>query len=257
MKNFSKIDKQIINDLLQQDASDMPIITSYIKHYFKNNNVAIFSTNSREEVFILYQNQEYYKKAIKLIIDIISLLEFLEQEGYIYCIKIETNQSFIIYESSEIDVGITNNGSYTISNGRLEIENGTAKLYDLTNNLILSGSCCQKELTHKILCYFRCIVYPTETLKKLVQNNFETLEVISYKREIKEAKISRNFAWAALIISLFLPFGMTFFNNKFATTEITEYQYKEIIQKMEKLSESPNSINKNQIQSEDSTLKQK
>ena len=229
MRKINDTDKQIISNMLQQDVLNMPIVISYIKNYFKKNDTAIFILSSVGKAYILYRNQDYYKKAIKLIVDIVSLLEYLDKEGYIYCIPTDINQPYFIYESSEIDVGINDDDSYTISNGKLELKGEAADFYDSTHTLILRGICCQKELADKILHYFKCIIYPTESLKDLVRNNFETLEVISYKREIKEAKISRNFAWAALIISLLLPFGMTFFNNRFAKTEITDYQYIEVL----------------------------
>lgn len=256
MKKFKDIEKQIINDLIQQDVLNIPIFISYIKHYFKNNHTAIFATDSPEKVYILYKTQEDYKKAIKLIIDIVSLLEYLEKDGYIYCIKVDINQPFFVNESSEVKVGIdSDKDSYTISNGKLKIEEGEkANFYAPTYDLVLSGNCCQKELSDKILHYFTCVVYPTESLHELVHNKFETLEMISYKREIKEVKISRNFAWAALIISLFSPFGMTFFNNKFAKTEITEYQYKEILQKIDNLSKCFNSFNEHNVLLDDSVL---
>jgi hypothetical protein len=246
MRKINDTDKQIISNILQQDVLNMPIVISYIKNYFKKNNTAIFILSSAGKAYILYKNQGYYKKAIKLIVDIISLLEFLDKEGYIYCIPADINQPYFIYESSEIYVGINDDDSYTISNGKLEIKGETADFYDSTHTLILGGICCPKELADKILYYFKCIIYPTESLKDLVRNNFETLEVISYKREIKEAKISRNFAWAALIISLLLPFGMTFFNNRFAKTEITDYQYIEVLRKMENISEKLNYISNSQ-----------
>lgn len=242
MRKINDTDKQIISDMLQQDVLNMPIVISYIKNYFKKNDTAIFILSSVGKAYILYRNQDYYKKAIKLIVDIVSLLEYLDKEGYIYCIQADINQSYFIYDPSEISVGINDNDSYTISNGILKINGEIAEFYDSTHTLVLSGTCCQKELTDKIMHYFKCIIYPTESLKDLVRNKFETLEIISYKREIKEAKISRNFAWAALIISLLSPFGMTFFNNKFAKTEITDYQYMEVLQKMENISEKLNYI---------------
>ncbi|MFC2700827.1 hypothetical protein, partial [Segatella oris] len=91
----------------------------------------------------------------------------------------------------------------------------------------------EEPILSKITYYFNSLIYPSDSLRVLVDNNFVSLEILSYQREVKEAKISRNLAWFACIMSLLSPFGMTFFNNRFSKTEIQQEQYETIIMKMD------------------------
>ena len=85
----------------------------------------------------------------------------------------------------------------------------------------------------KVIYYFNSVIYPSDSLYEFKKNNFVSLEILSYQKEVKAARCSRNLAWLALIISLFSPLGMTFFNNEFSKIEIQQGQYKTIIMRMD------------------------
>ena len=156
----------------------------------------------------------------------------MEKEGLVYCLSKEQNQ--IIYAPSVTSVGIGTGGTIlTITGGQITIKENTAVLSHNQGNIILKGGLVEEPILSKITYYFSSLIYPSDSLRVLVDNNFESLENLSYQREAKEAKISRNLAWLACIISLLSPFGMTFFNNRFSKTEIQQEQYETIIMKMD------------------------
>ena len=149
-----------------------------------------------------------------------------------YCLSKEQNQ--IIYAPSDTSVGIGTDGTIlTMTGGQIKIKENTAVLRNNQGDIILNGELVKEPILSKITYYFNSLIYPSDSLRVLFKNNFVSLEILSYQREVKEAKISRNIAWSTCIISLLSSFGMTFFNNKFSKTEIKQEQYETIIMKMD------------------------
>ena len=248
MRIFSTTDIQIINKILTQDLQNMPVVCKFLKQYFVKNKMALFLSSSQNEVFILYKDEDACKASLALIVELISLFEAMEEDGYLYCINLDNDQPFFLYESLDVDIGINADGtSFTIKNGSLSINDGAIFLKDISGNIILKGSRCQKLLANQILYYFKSTIYPSTSLRKLADDGYESLEILSYKKEVKSAKFSRNMAWSALIISLFLPFAITFYNNKFAKTEIKDSQYNSILYKMNAVAEKIDTLCKHFI----------
>lgn len=245
MRKFSNTDKKIIDVILQKSIQEMPIVYMFLKQYFTENKMALFLSSSYDKVFILYKDDIDYRDAFALIVEFVSLLETMEKEGYLYFVNIDNDEPILLYEQLDITVGINaDNRSFTISSGSLYLYDETITLKNKVGEIVLNGKSCQKQLANKISYYFKSIAYPSKSLRIFVDNNYESLEVLSYERDIKNAIFSRNMAWGALILSLFLPFGMTFFNNEFAKTEIKDSQYHSTLHKIDIISEKIDTVSK-------------
>ena len=199
------------------------------KEGFKDSGFALFFSFSLKQVFLLRKDSKAYDLGLSILVDIVSLLETMEKLGHLYCVGSEDEFSLFINDST-FPVAINGDrNTYDVSNGKIIISKNKIVYNDKLGNLIMDGSCVEKQLTAKIINYLCCSIYATDSLKELVENNYESLEIQSYKRQIADAKFSRNMAWIALFVSLFSPFFMTFFNNKYAKTEIKDSQYESIL----------------------------
>jgi hypothetical protein len=241
MRKINDCDKSIINIILGQDLRTISTLGELLKSYFNDRESALLILASIRKVYTFYNIEHKREDIYSLLVKIISLIETMEKEGLVYCLCKE--QNLIIYAPSDNSVGIDSNETILrITGGEIKIEENTAILRNEQGDTILNGELVTGPISSKILYYFNCIIYPSDSLYILRKNNFDSLEILSYKNEVKAAKCSRNVAWLALLISLLLPFGMTFFNNVFSKTEIQQEQYKTIIMKMDNNSEKTDSL---------------
>ncbi len=246
MRKINKLDKDIINIILEQDMKRVSTLGELLKQYFKDKESALLILVPTQKVYTFYNTEHDIDEIYSLLVKIISLIETMEKEGLVYCLSKEQNQ--IVYASSDTNVGIsTDEKTLTITGGQIKIDENTAILKNEQGNNILKGELVVEPISSKIIYYFNSIIYPSDSLQVLVNNNFVPLEILSYQKEIKAAKCSRNIAWLALVISLSLPFGMTFFNNKYSKATIKEEQYKTIITKMDSLFKYHNNLIYNEI----------
>jgi len=226
MRNLDELDRQIM-DILRKDHSS----SLSLKVFFGVKEIALFLSRTHGKVFLLYKDEYTRKRGFSLIVQIVSLIEMMEKEGFLYCIPNTNGQDLFINADADANVGVGENDNIiTISNGILEITDD--EILQKSNNglQILKGESLPQNLVDRILQYFDCTVFPSKSLEELSENNYEPLEIRSYKQEIRDAKIGRNIAFFALFVSLGSSFGMTFFNNKYAKTQICEKQYDKIIE---------------------------
>ena len=232
MRKIDKWDEGIIKIILNQDSKTGSTLGKLLKQYFNDKEFALLILAPTRKVYTLYSTEHKRDEIYSLLVKIISLIETMEKEGLVYCLSKEQNQ--IIYAPSDTSVGIGTGGTIlTITGGQIKIKENTAVLRNNQGDIILNGELVEAPILSKITYYFNSLIYPSDSLRVLVDNNFVSLEVLSYQREVKEAKISRNLAWFACIMSLLSPVGMTFFNNRFSKTEIQKEQYDTIIMKMD------------------------
>ena len=224
MRKINEWDRELIKTILNQDPKMGSTLGELLKQYFNDKEFALLILAPTRKVYTLYSTEHKRDEIYSLLVKIISLIETMEKEGLVYCLSKEQNQ--IIYAPSDTSVGIGTGGTIlTITGGQIKIKENTAVLRNNQGDIILNGELVEEPILSKITYYFNSLIYPSDSLRVLVDNNFVSLEILSYQREVKEAKISRNLAWFA--------FGMTFFNNRFSKTEIQQEQYETIIMKMD------------------------
>lgn len=232
MKKINEWDEKIIKIILDQGSNMIFTLGELLKQYFNDKELALLILAPTRKVYTLYNTKCRRDEIYSLLVKIISLIEAMEKEGLVYCLGKEQNQ--IIYAPSDTSVGVGSDGTIlTITGGQIIIERNTVVLKDAQGDIILNGELVVEPILSKVIYYFNSVIYPSDSLYEFKKNNFVSLEILSYQKEVKAARCSRNLAWLALIISLFSPLGMTFFNNEFSKIEIQQGQYKTIIMRMD------------------------
>lgn len=237
MRTFSCRDKEIIKSVMNQDRNNMLISAKLVKHYFKVKDCALFLNVKENRAFLLGQNEECILKGMSLIVDIISLIEEMEDLGFFYCIPFNSESSLFVSDSYDLEVGNNDSDEFYLSDGTIKVSRKTISYHNKADKLLLSGNEIGEFLSTKVMYYLCCIIYPSTALEELIENKYESLEVKSYKQQVADAKASRNLAWFALFISLLAPFGMTFFNNKYAKTEVINWQFDSLLNEINEISE--------------------
>lgn len=231
MISFNQNNKCLANMIISQDLLTPKLLGELIAKdvNLKNGYVVLLPKSSK--VFIS-ANDKIANKIVLVLTGVVSFLNALEENGYIYCVEseqeLESVLSFNIYEplAKQSDNAYSNdNLSFTI--------NDDSSIQCCKDDKNMDVVMLNDKFSKNIIHYFNSYIYYTPALIELKNNDFEPYEVLSYKKALKTSKTNNYVAWACLAISLFANIGMTFFNNHYATVTIDDNQYKTIVSKID------------------------
>ena len=223
MRRLDKTDKQIINNIANLGQNDIRTIGDIISPLFKARQAALLVC---DDIYLLRTDKVHATEILVLVAQIISLIDLLQKEGFLYLIP--HKEFFFLQENCNSTIAITTQNSIKCSLGCFERDDFHNQIRinvdeDVYSSINISAE--YKKAIESIICNF---VYPTKKLHELVKNGFCFGEELRYKEELKFTKIGLYISLFALILSIGAPFYMTSYNNKYAITTIDSIQIQRI-----------------------------
>ena len=202
MRKFNLREKSIIKILSKIDINTTSTFRKFLQdNYFtkKKNDILIINHIKKEVILYIpknnYENEQKKAQAIGELWEFITLLSYLVETRYLYILPIKL-ESLIDFLYEGFANGIDSNKEYIYHKG----ENGTiTKIYPYRiqqdNGEITHKAVLFKDLYDDICKYLLGIVYPTEELKDLVNNNFKSQEDIHFSKQ-------KKLMWIGIIVSM-------------------------------------------------------
>lgn len=223
MRKLDKEDKQIIRNISNIKENDIKTVGSLIAHLFKADKSALLVY---DKIYILTTESTDSTAILVLMAKIMSLIDYLQNDGYLYLIPNEEHY----FLQDGFDSKITINTNYDIECCRGHFVKGPCGMrIEIDNKSFVSIEIPEQiEKTFKmVVCSY---VYPTTKLVELVKNDFAFGDELRYKTELKYTRIGLVISIVALLISIAAPFYMTKYNNKHSITTVDSIQIHRIEQ---------------------------
>lgn len=223
MRKLDEEDKQIIINISNVGKGEIKIVGSLITHLFKADKFALLVY---DKVYLLTEQGVDSSSILVLMAKILSLIDSLQKEGYLYLIPNE--EYLFLQDGFDSNVTVNTYGDISCSRGTFERIASVMSIV-LDNRTFVSIDIPKKieEALKMIICNF---VYPTAKLHELINNDFTFGDELKYKTELKYTKIGLGISIIALFFSFVAPFGVTHYNNKYAITTIDSIQFNRIVQ---------------------------
>lgn len=235
MRNLNKSDKDLIRSLTRIEMSKNVLLKDIFQGILEEGKYAVLINEDNIHLFC-NEGDGSACEIQQLIIHHISLLEQLENEGYIYLIIDESRDSFFLQGKVKQEVWCDGNilkcylGDIIKSNNSFSIpcKNGKYEEIPLSKNM---GSQLNK--------FIRSIVYPTDKLYDFVKNGFLSEDAVKYKKNYHIALGGLVVSLAALFVSIGAPFWMTCYTTKYnndnAITTIDTSQISSVTKRLDEI----------------------
>lgn len=231
MRRLDEEDKQIIRNISDIKENDIKTVGSIIAHLFKTDESALLVC---DRIYILTAECADPTAILVLMAKIMSLIDSLQNEGYMYLIP--NKENLFIQNGADSSVSIDTYGNISCCRGNFIKKDCDISL-EVEKILFMSIAVPEKleEALKKVICNY---VYPTTKLLELVKNDFAFGEELRYKTELKYTRGGLCISLFALFISIASPFWMTCYNNKYAVTTIDSSQINKIVYAIQNLDNS-------------------
>ena len=228
MKRLDDEDKQIIRNISNIKDNGIKTVGSLIAHLFKTDESALLIY---DKIYILTAGNVDSTVILVLMAKIMSLIDSLQNEGYLYLIP--NKENLFIQNGADSSVSIDTYGNISCCRGNFVIKDCDISL-EVEKLLFISIAVPEKfeESLKRVICNY---VYPTTKLLEFVKNDFAFGEELRYKTELKNTKRGLWISLIALFISIVSPFWMTCYNNKYAVTTIDSSQINKIVYAIQNL----------------------
>ena len=199
-----------------------------IAHLFKTDESALLVY---DKIYILTARSADSTVILVLIAKIMSLIDSLQNEGYLYLIP--NKENLFIQNEADSSVSIDTYGNISCCKGNFFMKDCDISI-EVEKVLFISIAVPEKfeESLKSVICNY---VYPTTKLLELVKNDFAFGEELRYKTELKNTRRGLWISLIALFISIVSPFWMTCYNNKYAVTTIDSSQINKIVYAIQNL----------------------
>lgn len=220
MRDFSEYEKKIIKRIVSE---------CYNEGYSISMDIIIQEMEKVDIIAVewdeLYTNAIFYgtgnPKVCAKIFDIVFLLKYLEDNRYIY-VHSQIEGFYNLYNKKRFDK--QDNLYWSVDND--------GKKISVSNSAVTIHTNIGKEIEQ---CS-KGIMYASNSLINLVQNNFKTSEQLKFEIQLNEAKKQTNYSRGALYASL-AALVLSLVSTLFTTctdTKIENKQLNQIIQSIEK-----------------------
>jgi hypothetical protein len=228
MKRLDDEDKQIIRNISNIKDNGIKTVGSLIAHLFKTDESALLIY---DKIYILTAGNADSTVILVLMAKIMSLIDSLQNEGYLYLIP--NKENLFIQNGADSSVSIDTYGNISCCRGIFVIKDCDISL-EVEKLLFISIAVPEKfeESLKRVICNY---VYPTTKLLEFVKNDFAFGEELRYKTELKNTRRGLWISLIALFISIVSPFWMTCYNNKYAVTTIDSSQINKIVYAIQNL----------------------
>lgn len=245
MRTFSELDKDVARCLLSNHGEKH--VFEVLSDCFSMKNLAVF-LQGKDSAYILYAKDCNYNTLLKSkqrLMSVLSILDYMEQEGMIYVIETLSSDLFFLHELNEHNVAVVKeNQRYSFEKGTVECQSGKCVVKDTSYSDIMEGDACSDLLTQKLWHFFVGDVYDTQTLVSFVGNGFKLPEVLQYEEELKHTKKSLCLTRITLLTSMLIPILCIPLSNRFGKSTLTEQQYYPVIKCLEKVDTTVSEISK-------------
>lgn len=228
MRRLDEEDKQIIKNISKIKDDSIITVGNLIACLFKTDESALLVC---DKIHILTAKCADYTAILVLMAKIVSLIDSLQNEGYLYLIP--NKENLFIQNGADPSVSIDTYGNISCCKGNFVKKDCDISL-EVEKELFISIAVPEKfeESLKRIICNY---VYPTTKLLELVKNDFAFGEELRYKTELKNTRRGLRISLIALFISIVSPFWMTCYNNKYAVTTIDSSQINKIVYAIQNL----------------------
>lgn len=236
MRYFSPLEKQIVSALIGLKNPPENVFGMVMQSIlFSKGKLALLVVNQGKNGMLLLPNRDLKTITTSMteMVEFISLMEFLEKERLIYVQSFPmTCDVSLFYEGSSIYLDITrdecNNFSSTISPGENFVCNSNGYQVWQMGSVVLSTVCGVDDLCERLLHYLNAMIYPTETLRGLVRNDFLTDEELQCRAQLKEARKSVRISTIAFLLSIcsivVSPIVSVWVSNHYGYSTLSEKQ---------------------------------
>ena len=236
MRTFSELDKDVARRLLSNHGEKH--VSEVLSDCFSLKNLAVF-LHGKDSAYMLYAkdcNNNTLLKSKQRLMSVLSILDYMEQEGMIYVIDSLSSDSFFCHDLNNHNVAVVeDNHRYSFENGTVVCQSEKCVVKDDSCSDIMEGDVCSDLLTRKLWHFFVGDVYETQALVSFVGNDFKLPEVLQYEEELKHTKASLCLTKITLLTSLLIPILSIPLSNCFGKSTLTEQQYYPVIQCLEKV----------------------
>ena len=250
MRYFSPLEKQIVSALIGLKNPPENVFGMVMQSIlFSKGKLALLVVNQGKDGMLLLPNRDLKTITTSMteMVEFISLMEFLEKERLIYVQSFPmTCDVSLFYEGSSIYLDITrdeyNNFSSTISPGENFVRNSNGYQVWQMGSVVLSSVCGITDLCERLLHYLNAVIYPTETLRGLVRNDFLTEEELQCRAQLKEAKKSVRISAIAFFLSIcsivVSPIISVWVSNRYGYSTLNEKQMQRLESGIKKVCET-------------------
>lgn len=240
MRYFSPLEKQIVSALIGLKNPPENVFGMVMQSIlFSKGKLALLIVNQGKDGILLLPNRDLKTITTSMteMVEFISLMEFLEKERLIYVQSFPmTSDVSLFYEGSSIYLDIMrdefNNFSSTISPGENFVRNSNGYQVWQMGSVVLSSVCGINDLCERLLRYLNAVIYPTETLRGLVRNDFLTDEELQCRAQLKEARKSVRISKIAFLLSICSivasPIISVWLGNHYGYSTLNEKQMKQL-----------------------------
>lgn len=241
MRQYSEEEQRIIKSIIKH-SDGFHLGYDLINDLFSNDGIAlVILDEGRASLLSLPIETEKVKSAKLHLFSILSLMEHLEREQMIYCIDKEPVLS--LYMSSQNTSLAIAKGKYSCDGAIIEDCQGQCIMKDAEGRSVMKGNYIDDSLCHRIRHFFIGDIYATSRLHELVNNQFKSLEILQYEKDLDYARKSLWVSWGAFAISILSVVFSIPLSNKFGTSTMIESQYQGIIDKLSKIDSILNATN--------------
>lgn len=255
MRTFSELDKDVARSLLSNHGGKQCF--EVLSDCFSMKSLAVF-LRGKDSAYMLYAkdcNDNTLLKSKQRLMSVLSILDYMEQEGMIYVIDSLSSDSFFCHDLNKHNVAVVeDNHRYSFEKGTVVCQSEKCVVKDDSCSDIMEGDVCSDLLTRKLWHFFVGDVYDTQALVSFVGNGFKLPEVLQYEEELKYTKKSLCLTKITLLTSLLIPIFSIPLSNCFGKSALTEQQYYPVIQCLEKVDTTVSEICKHLKDVESSQL---
>lgn len=204
MRQYTKDDREIIQILMQND-NQKRLGSLLIGRIFGLEQIALLSRKG--ECSVLFESSKENGQQIQShkaqLTDMLSLLDYLEQQGYLYCLDYTGNEDLLFCTSSDPQIAVNKeNTRHSHQGGYIEYTNGEYSMYNSSCTMVMKGHVISSLLAQKLRHFLMGEIYATAQLSNLVANNFKAEETLQYEEQMKYAIRGLHISWGAFIVSI-------------------------------------------------------
>lgn len=168
---------------------------------------------------------------IKILIELLSYLRYMENEHIIYVQNGENlNEDYILYEGCDDMKKSSTLQGYDLGSGyELKVDQRSGYIVLNNEKKILTQNVDIDFLRDEIKKYFESRIFSTSAVNKLIDHNY--LSENDYNNQ-QALKLSRRSILVALAIACLSPFVTLFLSNKWGKATINNTQYEGILMKI-------------------------
>lgn len=236
MRYLSETDKEIIKFLSQHKMlGALSFGHLYKDEICKRGELSIMTSPQEGLCYMFLQNsvRTLISESISKIVEIISVMKLLEEEGYIYLVKefdsINCSHANVYYQDLKATLLHIDNPGLKYSNHYVNIKIGDKhSVFTCYDTEKLVGFSLDERLGREVIRYFDSNIYVTPKLRTFVDNDYKTEEALRYEKELSVAKKSYRWAIGAVVAAVVIPILCIPLTNNCGKSTINEEQFEKI-----------------------------